>query len=153
MSGSYPVDVSPAPVPVVDYAYVTTAFPEFANTALYPVAQVNFWITQATASLNAFRFGAQLPLAICLYVGHQIVLSAREVKSGAGGQIVGNIQGPLLSKSIGPISASYSGDTALEGAGAYNFTTYGQRLYSLMKAYATGPKWVPPSRGYDLGRR
>lgn len=121
-------------------------FPEFADTTLYPPAQVNFWIAQGMAQMNAFRFGTQLNLAVMLFVAHSIVLSAREIRSGAGGQVVGNVQGPLLSKSIGPISASYSGDTAIEGAGAFNFTSYGQRLYNMMLAYAAGPKYVPGPR-------
>ncbi len=142
MSGAAPVYPQPAVAPV-QYADFIGVFPEFSDATNYPVAQVTFWLAQAYLALNAFRFGLQLPLAVMLYVAHSITLSAREVQSAAGGKLVGNVQGPLLSKSVGPLSASYSGDTALDGAGAFNFTTYGQRLYSLMKAYAMGPKYVP----------
>lgn len=128
---------------LVTYQSFVTAFPEFGNSALYPASQIEFWLPLAYTSLNAFRFGVQLPLAVMLFTAHNIILSAREVQSASGGKLVGNVQGALLSKSIGPISASYSGNTAIDGAGAYNFTSYGQRLYTLMRAYAAGPKWVP----------
>lgn len=125
------------------YADFIAAFPEFGNTALYPQTQINFWIPQAYRQLNAFRFGAEIDLAAMLFVAHNIVLSARESKSSAAGQVAGSVTGPMSSKSIGPLSISYSGATSIDGAGAYNYTSYGQRLYNLMRAYAAGPKWVP----------
>ncbi|MGI4851703.1 MAG: DUF4054 domain-containing protein [Janthinobacterium lividum] len=135
---------------LVTYASFVLAFPEFGNTTLYPAAQIEFWLSLAYSQLNAFRFGTQLPLAVMLFIAHNIVLSARETQAGTSGQIVGSVQGPMSSKSVGPLSVSYAGTTGIEGGGAWNYTSYGQRLYTMMRAFAAGPKYVPGPRAYSF---
>lgn len=163
MSGTVVVPTDGAGDPLVTYAYFVSAFPEFANAAVFTPQQIAFWTANAYATLNGFRFGVQLPLAVCLFIAHSIVLSAREIQSATLGQIPGSVQGPLTSKSVGPVSAGYAVTTGIEGSGAYNYTAYGQRLYTMMRAFAAGPKYVPgPSgrgvrgygiRGYGYGYR
>jgi hypothetical protein len=147
MSGCLP----PAPAPLVTYASFVAAFPEFSAAATYPESQIDFWIARAYGQLNAFRFSDQLDLAVMLFVAHNVVLSAREAQAGATGQVVGGVQGPVASKSVGPLSVSYSTITAINGAGAWNYTLYGQRLYNMMRAYAAGPKYVPRTARYGCG--
>lgn len=121
-----------------------TAFPEFTSTTTYPGSQVDFWIAQGYAQLNAASFGAQLDLAVMLFVAHNVVLSARAAATAAKGQVVGASTGVVSSKSLGPGSMSY--DTTLAtyaDAGIWNATIYGQRLYQMMRAYSAGPKYAP----------
>lgn len=119
------------------------AFPEFSNVTTYPTATVQFWITQGYSTLNASLFGTDLDYAVMLYTAHNVVLAARNARDGAAGQIVGDVKGPVASKTVGPVSISYSGASNTTGAGEYNLTSYGQRLYALMQAYSAGPKYVP----------
>src|ERR1700730_7677771 len=114
------------------------AFPEFSNNAIYPISQIDFWIPQAYNQLNADRFGASLDLAAMLFVAHNIVLSARESVTGNVGGVAGQATGPVSSKGVGQVSLGY--DTAamqIPGAGAWNGTSYGQRLYRMMVAVSS----------------
>lgn len=121
----------------------TAAFPEFSNGTTYPLTQINFWIPQAYNQLNASRFGQTLDLAAMLFVAHNIVLSARDAATVNVGGIPGQATGPVNSKGVGQVHVGY--DTpAMEipGAGAWNATSYGQRLYRMMVA-VSGFDYVP----------
>lgn len=136
---------------MITYASFIAAFPEFTNSTTYPESQIDFWIPQAYMQLNARRFGAALDLAASLFVAHNVVLSARQVKSAAGGAIVGQPGAPMNNKAVGPVSAGYdTGVASIEGAGVYNTTSYGQRLYKMMQQYCSGPLYGP---GRQYGQR
>lgn len=124
------------------------AFPEFANTTIYPITQFDFWASQAYLQLNACRFGTSLDLGAMLFVAHNIVLSAQAVKAAAtGGGTVAGTSGLVASKSVDKVSVSYDNATATTaGAGLWNATVYGQRLYAMMRAFGVGPMYVPNRR-------
>jgi hypothetical protein len=131
------------------YALFLSFFPEFSDTTLYPKTMVDAWIPPSVMQMNQYRFGDQYNLAVCLYIAHNVVLSAREYQaSHSGKSIVGDTRGPTSSKSIDKVSVSYdSGASSIDGAGAYNATSYGQRLYKLIQSFASGPFYVPgPTR-------
>src|ERR1700730_2360230 len=112
-----------------------TAFPEFSNNAAYPISQINFWIPQAYNQLNADLFGKTLDLAAMLDIGHNIVLSARGAVTANVGGIPGEASGPANSKGVGAVHAGYdTAATQIPGAGMWNATSYGQRLYRMMVA-------------------
>ena len=137
------------------YALLLATFPEFSNTELYPVTMVEAWITPAVEMMNSYRFGDQYNLAVCLYIAHQTVLSAREyLTSSTGKQIVGETRGPVSGKTIDKVSVTYNNQAAsVEGAGAYNSTSYGQRLYKLIQTFSSGPFYVAgPRCGRVWGR-
>lgn len=122
------------------------AFPEFNNSSIYPFSQINFWITQAYNQLNATRFGVTLDLAAMLFVAHNLVLSARDAVITANGGVPGQSSGPLSSKGVDKVSASYDTDANQSpGAGMWNATSYGQRLYRMMIANG-GFVYVPGQR-------
>lgn len=132
-------------------------FPEFSNNAVYRISQINFWITQAYAQLNTTRFGAQLDLAAMLFVAHNIVLSARAARSTATGNpgqapgIPGESTGAVNSKGAGGVHIGYdTGAVQTPGAGPWNATSYGQRLYKMMVATG-GFAYVTPSYGPGSG--
>jgi len=130
------------------YALFLSYFPEFGNTTLYPVNSVETWIVPAAEQINQARFGTQYNLAVCLYIAHNVVLSAREAQAAISGKsIVGDTRGPVASKSIDKVSVSYNNAAAsVEGAGAFNATSYGQRLYKLIQAFASGPYYAAGPR-------
>lgn len=126
------------------YADFIAFFPEFNNTTRYPQPVVEEWIPVAYDNLNVARFKRQIRLAVMLFVAHNIVLQARDAQTNANGGIVGQASGPINSKSVDKVSAAYSADlTAIEGAGPWNYTTYGQRLYKMMQSFNSGPIYVP----------
>lgn len=128
---------------IVAYTDFIAAFPEFSNATTYPQGQFAFWETQAENQLSDTRFGTSLPLAIMLYVAHNIVVSARAAQVPTGA-ISGDASGVVTSKSVGSVSKSYDTRlTAYEGAGPWNATSYGQRFYQLLKAFAASPIYVP----------
>lgn len=140
----------------VDRAALVAALPEFSDTAAYPDAQVTFWLSQAPLFLNAGVLGDRMDLATILFVAHNLVLSAGSAKAiAAGGGAVGATVAPVASKSVGPVSKSYDiGSVLVDGAGPWNATSYGSRLYQLLKAVTTGPFYVPGYPRTDLyGRR
>ena len=129
----------------MDYDTFIAAFPEFANQSKYPPAGILFWIAQAGIQLNARRFGASLTLATMLFTAHNTVLGAQNAAAAATAfGIPGQASGPLQSKAVGPVSASYDTEAvAVAGAGFWNQTSYGQRYWQLAQAYCSGPSYVP----------
>lgn len=131
---------------MIDYGQFIAAFPEFSDEGAFPQSGIDFWIGQAYASLNTRIMGAQGDLAVMLYVAHNIAMGSRNAAFGASSNpgAVGQTQGPITSKSVGPVSVSYDvNSTLIPGAGPWNATTYGQRLYKLLQTYAAGGLYVP----------
>ena len=120
------------------------SFPEFSDSTTYPPARIQLEISAAYGQLNASRFGSQLDLAASLFVAHYLVLAARQNKAALQGGIPGQAAAPQSSKTVGPVSASYDTQAAaIEGAGLWNSTVYGQRLYKMMQQYCLGPVYRP----------
>lgn len=131
----------------VAYTDFIAAFPEFSDTVKYPQSQINFWLAQGYQQLNAKRFGGQLDLAVMLYTAHNVVMGARAAASADSGAVVGEATGVVSSKSIDKVSVSYDTTSVADArAGQWNATSYGQRLWQLMKAYGTGPQYFVPGR-------
>lgn len=122
-----------------------TMFPEFTDAAKFPTTQIDAWLVEAPYQLNANRLGRSYDLAVMLFVAHNIVLSARSVSSASGAGIPGQATGPVTSKSVDKVSVSYNtGATTLGRGGAWNATSYGQRLYTLLRACGAGPLYFVP---------
>jgi hypothetical protein len=133
------------------------AFPEFSNNAVYPISQINFWIKQAYIGLNAAQFDQSLDLAAMLFAAHNMVLSARDAAAtamsnpGAPPGIPGQATGPVNSKGVGQVHIGYdTAATQMPGAGAWNATSYGQRLYRMMVAVEAGGMYVPSWSGASM---
>lgn len=125
---------------IVEQSDFVAAFPEFADVSVFPPAQFAFWEPQAELDLDASRFGTSYPLAIMLYCAHNLALSAQAARGGSAAIGSGGI---VSSKAVGPVSKSYDTSlTSTAGAGAWNATSYGQRLLAMMKS-RLGPVYVP----------
>lgn len=139
----------------VDRNALVAAFPEFGNTSAYPASQVDFWIAQAGIALSPARFGRQLDLATMLFVAHNLALSAvsRRAEAVAPGGAASVSLAPISSKSVDGISKTYdNGLTATSGAGQWNATSYGQRLYKLLQGANAGPLYRVSPRAFPRGR-
>lgn len=133
---------------MVDYATFVAVFPEFASAANYPEAQVAFWLGQAPNQLSEARFGKSFDLACMLFAAHNLAMGAKDAKAAATGGISGGASGVVSSKTVDKVTVSYdTGAVTVAGAGAWNATTYGQRLYKMIQAAHSGPLYVPNRRG------
>lgn len=129
----------------VTYQSFVAVFAEFANTSAYPQTTVEFWLGQAPFQLNANRLRNSYDLAVMLFVAHNLVMGARNARADAGGGTPGQVSGPQSSKAVDKVSASYdTGAVTYPGAGEWNATSYGQRLYRLLRAAGAGPVYVLP---------
>jgi hypothetical protein len=107
----------------------------------------------------ANRLGKNLDLAVMLFAAHNLALGEVNARAASRGKTFGAAPAPMTSKGAAGLSASY--DTALtstSGAGIYNATSYGQRLWKLLESAAMGGFYVapPPRRnvfGYGRWRR
>jgi hypothetical protein len=123
-------------------------FPEFASTTKYPDASLTFWLTLGGLLINAGRWGDVVNFGVGLYIAHNLALEALAQRQAAGGGIPGAASGMLNSKSVDKVSAGYdTASVAEEFGGNWNLTTYGQRLYRLMKQFGAGPVQIGAGPG------
>jgi hypothetical protein len=115
-------------------------FEEFADPAVYRDIDVDFYLDLASGLVNASRFGRNTAWAVMLFVAHNLVIDARNaIKTQAGG-IPGSVVGPTVSSTVGPISTTYDvTSTSVENEGFWGNTTYGKRLYQLIRMAGAGP--------------
>lgn len=120
-------------------------FPEFASTTTYPDAMVSVWLAAAGNLLDAARWGALLDLGTELFIAHNLVLGARDQKAATNGGTGGAASGVMSSKSVDKVSVSYdTGAGTIEGAGAWNLTTYGVRYLQLARLVGAGGLQISP---------
>jgi hypothetical protein len=123
-------------------------FPEFRDPSVYADSQVALYANLAAKLFDARRWADLLDLGIELYTAHNLVLDALAVKSARNGGIPGTAGGILSSKSVGSASVSYdTGAGTEDGAGSYNLTIYGRRLWRLIRLAGMAPTQVT---GADL---
>ncbi len=114
-------------------------FPEFTDTAKYPDATVEFWLTVSASLVNACRWGVLTDQGIELCTAHHLVLGARDEQAANVGGIPGQMTGPLSSKAVDKVSASYdTGAATIDDGGFWNLTTYGVRYLTLAKMMGAG---------------
>lgn len=131
------------------FASFTAQFPEFANNPRYSEAQFDLWIGLAYDNLNARRLGSQLDTAASLWAAHFMTLSAREIAVANNGGVPGTPSGPVTAKGVDKVSASYAAElVADKEAGAWNLTTYGIMLWTILRATSTGPAYSPGPRRF-----
>lgn len=114
-------------------------YPEFGNSTKYPTSAIQYWITVAGNLLDTCRWGSMLDIGTELYVAHNLVLEGQAQAAGASGGTPGQNSGPIASKSVAAVSASFdTGSASIEGAGNFNLTTYGTRFYQLVRLIGAG---------------
>jgi hypothetical protein len=114
-------------------------FPEFADAAAYPAATVDFWLGVGVLRLNADRWSDLLDHGLALFTAHHLVLARRAALVAAKGGLPGTGGGVLASKTVGSVAASYdTGAAKIDGAGAWNQTTYGVQFWQLALMVGSG---------------
>lgn len=121
-------------------------FPEFGEN-YFPTPQVEFYIAEGYAQLSQRRLKDRLDYAVMLFAGHKLSLAKRAKELGESGGRVGDVVAPIASKSVDKVSVGFStSETATDGAGEWNATSYGQQLWTLLRQYNAGPVYVPGPR-------
>lgn len=114
-------------------------FPEFADTAKYSDASVEFWLIVSASLVNPERWGVLTDQGVELCTAHHLVLAARDQASAIIGGIPGQVNGPQSSKAVDKVSASYdTGAATIDDAGMWNLTTYGVRYLTLARMMGAG---------------
>lgn len=118
-------------------------YPEFENADRFPDGAITYYKTIAGLLLNANRFQDMLDVATELFIAHNISIERRAQDEALRGGQPGVTTGPVTSKSVGPISVSYSVDAGIQlGAGHWNTTIYGLRFAELVSIFGAGPVQV-----------
>jgi hypothetical protein len=124
---------------MVTIAQFRAAFPEFASTANYPDAQVQFWLDVAAKLLNVDRWYDLFDQGAMLFSAHHLVIARRDQLAGSSGGMPGAIQGAVASKSVDKVSVSYQNDSSLyQDAGFWNLTSYGLQYWNLVRMVGAG---------------
>ena len=124
-----------------DKASFRAAFPEFADTARYPDAMLDFWagIGERLMFPQQHRWDTVYDYGLQLFVAHNITLAAQNVAASGSGGVPGSISGPTTSKAVGSVSVSYDAASSIEpNAGHWNLTTYGKMLIHLARMIGAG---------------
>lgn len=114
--------------------------PEFSSTADYSDPAITTWLAVGYRFVNPHLWDVgDIDLGASLVAAHFLTLEQRDRKAARAGGVPGMQSGMLSSKSVGGVSASYDvALTAVQGAGQWNATSYGQRYATLAKLYGAG---------------
>jgi hypothetical protein len=123
-------------------------YPEFQDSKKYLPSTILYWLAVATILLNKERFPDPnvLYLATELLCAHEMVIEAMNRDTAEVDGWPGISKGVVSSESPGAVSINYDTAPALEeGAGNFNLTTYGTRLWKLISNAGAGPIQIGPS--------
>ena len=120
-------------------------FGEFSNVSVYPTAMISFWLGVAANFINPTRWGNLAQQGQALLTAHYLVLAQRIATEQAaqnatnGASTMGLTQGVITAKSVDGVSVNMDvGAVTMEGAGAYNRTSYGIQYYQLAQMFGAG---------------
>lgn len=115
-------------------------FPQFADAATYPEAQIQFRLNLADILLSEKLTGAKIfPYLVELFVAHYMALFAQDQRSAAAGGAGGASSGVQTSKSVDKVSVSYDASATLNpDAGFWNNTRYGAEFWQLITMFGAG---------------
>lgn len=115
-------------------------FTEFTDPDRFPDGLLDFWLEVADSNVNAGRWGTLYSLGRMLYAAHNIVLERRAQDEAANGATPGmGAVGMVNNKSVDKVSIGYdTGSIALDAAGQWNLTIYGQRFIQMSRRMGAG---------------
>ncbi len=113
--------------------------PEFGDTAVFSGAMIDRLLARAYRLLDANRWRTILDDGVEAWVAHHLVLAREAAVAVQSGDVPGMVRGMLTSESVDKVSAGYdTGSIALDDAGPYNRTAYGQEYWQLAQAVSIG---------------
>ena len=114
-------------------------FPEFSNTTTYPDTLITYWLAVAALLVDPARWGTLATAGQELVTAHYLVLGMRDRAAAAAGNAPGQVVGLQTAKGAADLNVSYGYENVLvEGAQAWNQTTYGQRYFMLARMFGAG---------------
>jgi hypothetical protein len=123
----------------MDAATFRQQFKEFSDITAYPDDEIDLHLAVGALSLDAGVWGDFHDRGLGLFIAHNLAIGAQDLATVAAGGVPGKVSGPQTSKSVDKVSASYdTGATTYEGAGYWNMTSYGVRLYQLARIVGAG---------------
>jgi hypothetical protein len=129
----------------VTVALFRQVFREFRDIQIYDDGLVNFWVNLATnatngpALLNPDRWGNMLDLGVMLFTAHHLALGQMDQQTAGVGGVPGQLKGPVTSKTVDKISASYEATrVTFEDAPFWNQTSYGIRFLNYARMVGAG---------------
>lgn len=122
-----------------DIGAFRTAFPEFADTTVYPNSLINVWAGFAEAQVRQCVWKSQVTMGRRLFTAHFITVEAQNLKAAKVGGVPGTSGGIANTKTVGTVSVSYDTvSTAESNAGFWNLTTYGKAFIRFARMYGAG---------------
>lgn len=119
-------------------------FPEFKDVV---DDDLLFWLNEGVGTINTSSLGDRADLGVMLYAAHMLVMQLRERRAVSGGGIPGDPYMVTTSKTVGPVSKSMSPIGGAAGgdarSGDYASTSYGQRLWRMLRAASLGGLYAP----------
>lgn len=118
-------------------------FPELSDATAYPDSLINRYLLLAPSFIDESRWVDLAVLGAELVAAHFIVVAKRRQVAAVVG-IPGEVKGPMTSKSVADVSASF--DTAsimAEGGGMWNQTSYGLEYQRLLRIFGMGGIQLP----------
>lgn len=123
----------------MDAAQFRQDFPEFDDNIKHPDSAVNLWLNLGAKVLPADRWEDLHDIGMGLYVAHHLSLAATNQAQAMVGGTPGQTRGPLSSKAVDKVSASYdTGAVTLQDGGFFNLTTYGIQLLGMARMVGSG---------------
>jgi uncharacterized protein DUF4054 len=120
-------------------AQFRTDLPEFADESQYPDSMIQTWLTVSGNLVDPVRWGTLTITGQELATAHYVVMAARDQTAANAGTEPGRPAGLRTQKSAAGLSASYDYTaTVVEGGGAWNQTSYGQRYFSIARLMGAG---------------
>lgn len=141
-----------AATPAVTADQFRLDFTEFADQAMYPNSDVNFWLNWAAILLDGGIWGPELlKLGTELFVAHNLTIEFRNRAESDFGGPSGQQVGAVASKSTSAGSVSYNGGLD-PSAGHWNQTNFGTRFWQVARMVGTKPLMIgigcaPPYSG------
>lgn len=124
-------------------------FREFRDVNLYDDNVIGFWVNLATdtsagpALLNPARWGNLLDLGTMLFAAHHMALGAADQAMANVGGVPGQLKGPVTSKSVDKVAASYEASrVTFDDAPFWNQTSYGIRFLNYSRMVGAGGVYV-----------
>ena len=131
-------DSAATPAQVTPVEFITN-FPEFGNNAVYPLAQIQFWLNAAYQQVRAQVWQDQTDLGAQLFTAHYLVLAAQAAKAALTGGVPGQNTGAVNNRSVDKVSVGYdTANASVKDAGNWNLTTYGTRFKYFVNMFGAG---------------
>lgn len=118
-----------------------TNFPEFKDTEKYPTSMIEFWGGLAQLQVRSCIWKGAWINGVSLYVAHELVLAAQNVKASGFGGSPGQQGGIANTKTVGQGTIGFDSTTSsysYKTAAFWNLTTYGKQFYQLVRIFGAG---------------